>query len=542
MKWNGIISLHCDEFQVVNENCAILTEAIKRYRKIIASTIHSPMHRSKSHLRRAPTVIERPKWSDNELCDGYLDEVIVNLTQPCEEKPTENMKEKCLFDFEMLSIRFTFIEYNNLVIISDELVVVNGTAALSSDTIWGILRALESFSQLLVATDSRQAVSDSNLLRLFIKRKMQTMFNFQLRINSTHIVDEPRFSHRGLLVDTARHFINVFTLQQILDGMAYNKFNVFHWHIVDDHSFPYESEVFPELSARGAFHPTMTYSQKQIKDVIDYARLRGIRTIAEFDTPGHTRSWGVSHPEILTACEGTYAGKLGPMDPTKNATYDIMQGLLTEVVRVFPDAYVHLGGDEVGFECWESNSDIKAYMTKHNFTKYEQLEEKYIQRIVDMTTELKHKSIVWHEVFVNGVRLVPGTIVHVWTGDTSTLLNDVTAAGLPALASTCWYLDHLKNGGDWRKYYVCDPHDFPGNATQKELVLGGEACMWSEVVDNSNILQRIFPRASAAAERLWSQENVKDVVEASRRLEEHTCRMKTRGLPAQPPNSAGFCL
>lgn len=294
-------------------------------------------------------------------------------------------------------------------------------------------------------------------------------------------MDEPRFPHRGLLVDTARHFINVFTLQQILDGMAYSKFNVFHWHIVDDHSFPYESKVFPELSARGAFHPQMTYTQKQIRQIIEYARLRGIRTIAEFDTPGHTRSWGISHPEILTACEGVFAGKLGPIDPTKNVTYDFMQKLLAEVVEVFPDLYVHLGGDEVGFECWESNAGIKAYMAANNISNYEKLEEKYIQRVVDMTTALNHKSIVWQEVFVNGVRLATETIVHIWTGDTSALLNRVTGAGLPALTSTCWYLDHLSTGGDWRKYYVCDPHDFPGNKSQKQLVLGGEACMWAEV-------------------------------------------------------------
>lgn len=124
----------------------------------------------------------------------------------------------------------------------------------------------------------------------------------------------------------------------------------------------------------------------------------------------------------------------------------------------------------------------------------------------------------------------------------SKLLNDVTKSGLPAILSSCWYLDHLSTGGDWRKYYECEPSDFPGNDQQKSLLLGGEACMWSEVVDNSNILQRIFPRVSAAAEKLWSQVKVNDAHEAAQRLEEHTCRMKKRGLPAQPPNGPGFCL
>lgn len=121
------------------------------------------------------------------------------------------------------------------------------------------------------------------------------------------------------------------------------------------------------------------------------------------------------------------------------------------------------------------------------------------------------------------------------------LLDAITKSGFPSILSSCWYLDHLSNGGDWRKYYTCEPSDFPGDDKQQALLIGGEACMWSESVDNTNILQRIFPRVSATAEKLWSQKNINDVVEASRRLEEHTCRMRKRGIPAQPPNGPGFC-
>lgn len=104
--------------------------------------------------------------------------------------------------------------------------------------------------------------------------------------------------------------------------------------------------VYPELSRQGAYTPKLVYTQDQIKEIIEYARLRGIRVMAEFDTPGHTRSWGISHPEILTKCEKQYANKLGPIDPTKEESYTFMQNLLKEVVSVFPDEYVHLGGDE----------------------------------------------------------------------------------------------------------------------------------------------------------------------------------------------------
>lgn len=121
-------------------------------------------------------------------------------------------------------------------------------------------------------------------------------------------------------------------------------------------------------------------------------------------------------------------------------------------------------------------------------------------------------------------------------------MNQITEKGLPSILSSCWYLDHLSTGGDWKKFYSCEPSEFPGNDTQKQLLFGGAACMWSEVVDNLNILQRIFPRTSATAEKLWSQQNVNDITDAEHRIEEHTCRLRSRGIPAQPPNGAGFCL
>lgn len=110
--------------------------------------------------------------------------------------------------------------------------------------------------------------------------------------------------------------------------MMYNKLNVFHWHLVDDQSFPYQSKVFPELSNLGAYDQSLVYTQKDVAKVIEHARKRGIRVMVEFDTPGHTRSWGVSHPEILTACGGEYNGLLGPINPTVNASYDFMEQLL----------------------------------------------------------------------------------------------------------------------------------------------------------------------------------------------------------------------
>lgn len=203
---------------------------------------------------------------------------------------------------------------------------------------------------------------------------------------------------------------------------------------------------------------------------------------------------------------------------------------------------MHLGGDEVGFECWQSNANIRNYMIQNNIQTYEMLEEHYIQRVISIAATLNVKPIVWQEVYSNGVALDVGTIIHVWTGYAPSLLAEITYKNFSAILSTCWYLDHLKPGGDWKSFYNCDPWRFTGTLQQKQRVIGGEACMWSEVVDNHNVLSRIFPRVCATAERLWSDQSVTDLEDAAQRLEEHTCRLKSRGLQVQPPNGPGFCL
>lgn len=172
----------------------------------------------------------------------------------------------------------------------------------------------------------------------------------------------------------------------------------------------------------------MIYSQQDIAKIIRLARLRGIRVLAEFDTPGHTRSWGVSHPELLTQCDGPYRGKLGPINPIIESNYAFIFALLEEVTQVFPDKHIHLGGDEVGFECWASNQKIIDYMKAFNMTSFEQLEEFYIQKLIDKVATFNSTPIVWQEVFTNGVVLPKGTVVHVWMGDQRKLLAKVASS------------------------------------------------------------------------------------------------------------------
>ena len=146
---------------------------------------------------------------------------------------------------------------------SYELTVEFPTATLHAVSVWGALRGLETFSQLV----------------------FENQTNYMIHKNK--IKDKPRFRYRGFLIDTSRHYLPVPTIFQFLDAMAYSKFNVLHWHIVDDPSFPFVSQKFPQLHEKGAFDPkSHVYNPDDVQDIIRYARMRGIRIMPEFDTPG----------------------------------------------------------------------------------------------------------------------------------------------------------------------------------------------------------------------------------------------------------------
>ncbi|XP_041815740.1 beta-hexosaminidase subunit beta isoform X1 [Chelmon rostratus] len=401
---------------------------------------------------------------------------------------------------------------------SYELSVDQPYAVLKAPKVWGALHGLETFSQL-VYEDEYGTKS----------------------INSTTISDFPRFAHRGILLDSSRHFLPIKVILANLETMAMNKINVFHWHIVDDQSFPYLSRTFPQLSQQGAYHPyTHVYTPADVKMVIEFARLRGIRVIPEFDTPGHTQSWGKGQTDLLTPCYSgsKQSGTFGPVNPILNTTYDFMNQFFKEVSTVFPDAYVHLGGDEVDFTCWKSNPDIQKFMDQQGFGQdYSKLESFYIQRLLEIVTTTRKGYIIWQEVFDNGVKLKPDTLIHVWKGNQQQYQNEmanVTASGYQTLLSTPWYLNRISYGQDWQGHYKADPQDFKGTEEQKKLVIGGEACLWGEYVDATNLTPRLWPRASAVAERLWSAKDVTDINDAFNRLSAHRCRMVERGIPAEP--------
>jgi len=420
----------------------------------------------------------------------------------------------------------------NLVDESYLLTIQGSQAAINADSIWGAMRALETFSQLVHYS------TEANV--------------YQVPASPLTIQDVPRFPYRGILMDTSRHYQPVRMLKQLLNSMEVAKFNVLHWHIVDAQSFPLQSKAFPKLW-NGAYSEDERYTQEDVADLISYAKDRGIRVIPEFDGPGHAYAWGIGYPEVLPANYTTAKGCLNkcppeygnpcdvPLDPSKKATYDLVQGLYNELLAgaagkgVFPDTYFHLGGDEVNQECWADSTEIKDWMKTMNFTTLDDTYMYFVNKAHDFTFANKRTPINWEEVWLHfGTRLDKRAIIHIWLHYET--MSDVAKAGYHSILSKGFYLDALST--NWTTYYNTEPLQWLDKQYEQSL-LGGVACMWGETVDASDVLSTIWPRAGAIAERLWSPQSVSDVTAAEPRYASFRCLLNERGIGAAPSKLTG---
>lgn len=388
-------------------------------------------------------------------------------------------------------------------------------ARLFAETVWGALYGLETFSQL-VAFDPPSG-------------------NFVLPGCPIYIQDRPRFPWRGLLIDTANQFISVEMIMTILETMSYDRFNVLHWHIVGSYSFAAELKNFSRISEQGPWYASAaTYTQQEIQDIVAFGHDRGVRVVPELDVPGHTYSWGLGYPNLTVACPTVLEADIGyinsvPLDPTNEFTYTVLNSILTEFSALFPDRYFHVGGDELQYECWATNPNITAFMRAQNISSYAELQTKFEKRLLSMLANLNRRPVFWADTFAQIGHVLPkGSIVEVWNN--ATLINQVLAQGLDILLADGWYLDRQvpvdgDTGWFWQDTWAMM---YSVNLTSKAL--GGEANMWSEQVSDLDIMSRIWPRASAVAERLWSPANVTDAGLAAQRLGRHRCVLSSRGL------------
>jgi hexosaminidase len=377
-------------------------------------------------------------------------------------------------------------------------------ARLNAPTVVGALRGLETFLQLL----------ESDRTGYYLP--------------AVRIEDQPRFRWRGLLIDIGRHYEPPDVLKRNLDAMAAVKLNVLHWHLTEDQGFRVESKRYPKLHLMGS--DGLYYTQEQVRDIIAYARERGIRVVPEFDIPGHSTSWLVGYPELGSA-PGPYkiergAGIFEPaLDPTREAVYKFLDGFLGEMASLFPDAYMHIGGDENEGKQWTRNPQIQAFMKAKGIKDNHALQAYFNRRLLLILTKHGKKMMGWDEILYPG--LPKNVVIHSWRGPAS--LASAAKQGYNGVLSSGFYIDLIYPAS---QHYLVDPLPAEGALSDAEAahILGGEATMWGEWVSPETIDSRIWPRTAAIAERLWSPRNVRDVEDMYRRLAIISVQLEELGL------------
>ena len=365
----------------------------------------------------------------------------------------------------------------------------------------------------------------------------QLWAGFRGQLPDCEIHDAPMYRWRGVLIDVARHFISLPTLLSCCDLMHHFKLNVLHLHLSDDQGFRFGSKEFPELVSREH------YSMEELNRLIAYAADVGVRVVPELDVPGHTTSWLERHPEwgFGEVSEDELA-RFGPhrgcLDPSNPATINAVLTLFKEMANIFPDEYIHIGGDEVDPSFWESSASVQAWAAARQLDTVSDIQAYFTQEVCNHFKELNKKPIVWDEAL--HATLPQSVTVQAWRGLRARDMS--VGTGYPTIVSAPYYLDLNYSAAthfayspdmptrDWRAVdarVIADPllahvaqgmqwhqdfGEFPEIPNRKSgTILGGEACMWSELVSDKLLLTRVWTRTPAIAERLWSSHDVHDV-------------------------------
>lgn len=460
----------------------------------------------------------------------------------------------------------------------------SASADISAATTWGAIRGLETFSQLSWAGGGPAAAGQP------------------IVPSGIEISDRPHFTHRGILLDTARNYYPVRDILHTIRAMAFNKLNVFHWHITDSQSFPIVLPTVPNLAHHGSYSPAMRYTDKDVHRIVNYAAAFGVRVIPEIDMPGHAGSWAGAYPDIVTCANKFWAptampalaaepctGQLNPLNPK---AYRVAQDVLRDLSALFPDPFLHGGADEVNTACWEDDPVVRRFLQEGG--THDHLLELFVNATRPfMVHELNRTVVYWEDVLLGpkvmvGPTVLPRetTVLQTWNNGAENTKR-IVAAGYRAIVSSAAYYyldcghggwvgndsrydkqekesegmplfnDPGGNGGSWcapfKTWQRLYDYDILHGLTEEEatLVLGGEVALWSEQSDAAVLDGRLWPRAAAAAETLWSgnkgASGRKRYANATDRLNDWRHRMVARGIRAEPlqplwcPLHPGMC-
>lgn len=373
--------------------------------------------------------------------------------------------------------------------------------------------------------------------------------NKNLTLPQLTITDYPRFQYRGMHLDVGRHFFPVSFVKKYIDYLAAYKFNTFHWHLTEDQGWRIEIKKYPNLTKTGAYRNGTIighypgkgndglkyggfYTQEEIKEVVKYAADRYITVIPEIEMPGHSLAALASYP-FLGCTKGPYkpAETWGVFDDVycagNDSTFTFLQGVLDEVLQLFPSKYIHIGGDECPKERWKSCTDCQARIKKENLKDEHELQSYFIQRMEKYLNSKGRKIIGWDEILEGG--LAPNATVMSWRGEEGGIEAAKQNHDVIMTPGGWCYFDHSQSknedsltiGGytSLEKVYGYEPIPASLSAEQAKHVLGAQGNVWTEYMKNpSKVEYMIFPRLMALSEVLWTPKEKRNWKDFERRL------------------------
>jgi hexosaminidase len=385
-----------------------------------------------------------------------------------------------------------------------------------------------------------------------------------ISVPALKIVDAPRFVWRGLMLDSARHYQSPEYIKQFLDWMALHKLNVLHWHLTDDQAWRLEIKKYPKLTSVGAWRvpegaaaradidpatgkPRLYggfYTQDQVRDIVAHASSRHITVLPEIEMPGHASAAVVAYPRLgVTDKPPTAVPSDWGIYPTlfnvDDSTFTFFEDVLTEVMQLFPSAYIHVGGDEAMKDEWQASPKVQARMKELGVKDEHALQGYFVHRVEKFLNSKGRKLIGWDEVLEGG--LAPDSGVMSWRGVEGTIAatkagHDTVLAPAPDL-----YFDHWQSTGDispgrsntlsLKDVYEFDPEPAAIAPEQRKHILGLQANLWAEMMrTESRVTYMAFPRIAALAEVAWSPANRINWDDFQRRLEKQLVRYTSLGI------------
>lgn len=364
------------------------------------------------------------------------------------------------------------------------------------------------------------------------------------QVHQVTITDQPRFSWRAVMLDSARHYFPPSFIKQLIDAAAFYKLNTFHWHLVDDQGWRIEIKKYPRLTSVGSCgdydHPLGTgpcqfYTQKEIRDIVEYAQKRYVTIVPEIEIPGHSAAAVYAYPEL--ACKPISDSVYCPSEQT----FTFLENVLTEVMKLFPSPYIHSGGDEVSPKAWDASPVAQAVMKQNNLPDAHALQGWIDRRIEAFLEQHGRRMVGWDEILAGNVSTK--AIIMSWRGPNGGIAGAVKGNDVVMAPWEWMYVNGYQGPEAWepkangnmltlQHMYSYGPDLGSLSPAETSRVLGVEACLWSEWVSTPALAwYRLFPRVLALSEMGWTPSKQRDWTSFQKRTVNQYPRLEARKIP-----------